>query len=475
MNKITLNFFGEKASIDKPNNLSSLRNEISRLYLFTPQDAAEIILTYNDNGDKIIISNDEDLKAFLNSKNTMIDLDISQNSQIFKDNLNQLKEDSLKDKKALEELLKRQEELNKLKETKFAKEKQEMKDIHDKIVELWKIKKELRKKIFEGMKQIDEEKNENYKKIVEIQKKLGLPISEPEKPKRPDFKMFFPFRHWMKFGNQTHPHFFKKGFGHHHKRPFEFNNMTEQNNSANKEFDFKMKTIDDWGKCLFEKTKEITNKLAEKFKGIDSFNISNSTNNEEEPKNEIRENKEIHFNIICDGCGMNPLVGKRYKCKGCNDFDYCEKCYEKNKDTHKHEFKTIEKSEFANPFWPMNKLNLSFGDNPKNFFQHRRHHHHHKFRPGRHENFKKKMEHCPTMGNIFDKEKITDKIVHFGVKCDGCGVFPIIGCRFKCAVCDNFDYCEECEKKLSEKHSHPFLKIYEPKMSPVFFKCSTKK
>ena len=99
MNKITLNFFGEKASIDKPNNLSSLRNEISRLYLFTPQDAAEIILTYNDNGDKIIISNDEDLKAFLNSKNTMIDLDISQNSQIFKDNLNQLKEDSLKDKK----------------------------------------------------------------------------------------------------------------------------------------------------------------------------------------------------------------------------------------------------------------------------------------------------------------------------------------------------------------------------------------
>ena len=81
------------------------------------------------------------------------------------------------------------------------------------------------------------------------------------------------------------------------------------------------------------------------------------------------------------------------------------------------------------------------------------------------------MEHCPTMGNIFEKEKIANKIVHFGVKCDGCGSFPIIGCRFKCAVCNNFDYCEQCEKKFSEKHNHPFLKIYEPKMNPLYFKC----
>ena len=37
-----------------------------------------------------------------------------------------------------------------------------------------------------------------------------------------------------------------------------------------------------------------------------------------------------------------PLVGKTYKCKGCPDFDYCKKCYEKNKETYKHEFKLIE-------------------------------------------------------------------------------------------------------------------------------------
>ena len=70
MSKITLNFFGEKILVEKNKikNLPSLRNEISRLFLLSPQDAAEIILTYNENGDKLIISSDEDLKAFLNSK-----------------------------------------------------------------------------------------------------------------------------------------------------------------------------------------------------------------------------------------------------------------------------------------------------------------------------------------------------------------------------------------------------------------------
>ena len=125
MSKIILNFFGEKTLIErnKLNSVSSLRNEISRLYLFSPQDAAEILLTYNENGDKIIIVNDEDLKYFLESKVKTIDLDISQNSQIYKDSLNQLQEENQKDKKNLDELLKKKEELKKIKDTKFNEEK----------------------------------------------------------------------------------------------------------------------------------------------------------------------------------------------------------------------------------------------------------------------------------------------------------------------------------------------------------------
>jgi hypothetical protein len=49
---------------------------------------------------------------------------------------------------------------------------------------------------------------------------------------------------------------------------------------------------------------------------------------------------------------------------------------------------------------------------------------------------------------------------HEKVACDGCGVSPIIGIRYKCSVCKNFDFCEVCEDRVS--HEHPFIKIVKP-------------
>ena len=69
----------------------------------------------------------------------------------------------------------------------------------------------------------------------------------------------------------------------------------------------------------------------------------------------------------------------------------------------------------------------------------------------------------------------TTTIQHSGIKCKGCGMNPIKGSRFKCSICDDFDYCEACEEKLAEKHGHPFLKIYNSNMTPKFFKCVAKK
>jgi len=58
----------------------------------------------------------------------------------------------------------------------------------------------------------------------------------------------------------------------------------------------------------------------------------------------IYEMKEIHYHIKCNRCKMNPLIGIRYKCEECQDFDYCESCYEKNKEIHGHTFKLIKES-----------------------------------------------------------------------------------------------------------------------------------
>mmetsp|Transcript_39977 Transcript_39977/g.55568 ORF Transcript_39977/g.55568 Transcript_39977/m.55568 type:complete len:115 (+) Transcript_39977:300-644(+) len=35
-----------------------------------------------------------------------------------------------------------------------------------------------------------------------------------------------------------------------------------------------------------------------------------------------------HAGITCDGCGVKPIAGLRYKCQMCANHDFCELCYE---------------------------------------------------------------------------------------------------------------------------------------------------
>lgn len=49
---------------------------------------------------------------------------------------------------------------------------------------------------------------------------------------------------------------------------------------------------------------------------------------------------------------------------------------------------------------------------------------------------------------------------HDGTTCSGCNVSPIKGTRFKCKVCDSFDYCENCFY-TKRNHRHYFSRIVE--------------
>lgn len=62
------------------------------------------------------------------------------------------------------------------------------------------------------------------------------------------------------------------------------------------------------------------------------------------PSTNAEEKQFIWKSVRCDGCQRAPLVGLRYKCKACPDYDLCETC--KNATDHEHhEFILISKPE----------------------------------------------------------------------------------------------------------------------------------
>lgn len=62
------------------------------------------------------------------------------------------------------------------------------------------------------------------------------------------------------------------------------------------------------------------------------------------------------------------------------------------------------------------------------------------------------------------------KATHPNIICDGCEASPIVGSRFKCAICPDFDLCESCEEKGIHSH-HSFLKIRRPEAAPPIIVC----
>jgi len=54
--------------------------------------------------------------------------------------------------------------------------------------------------------------------------------------------------------------------------------------------------------------------------------------------------------------------------------------------------------------------------------------------------------------------------IHLGVTCDACEKTPIVGHRYKCVVCDDFDLCGSCE--AAGRHpGHNMMRISNPEMA----------
>jgi len=58
-----------------------------------------------------------------------------------------------------------------------------------------------------------------------------------------------------------------------------------------------------------------------------------------------------------------------------------------------------------------------------------------------------------------EKKEVVEDLIHEGIKCDVCGTLPIVGTRYKCVICNDFDLCGKCESQDSHPSGHPLLKI----------------
>jgi hypothetical protein len=83
-----------------------------------------------------------------------------------------------------------------------------------------------------------------------------------------------------------------------------------------------------------ERIKRILEKAASFVKNVVATHVKNAGS---------AVSPSVHPNITCDSCGMNPIIGPRFKCTVCNDYDLCYECESNGVHPEEHDlimFKT---------------------------------------------------------------------------------------------------------------------------------------
>jgi N-acetylneuraminic acid mutarotase len=167
----------------------------------------------------------------------------------------------------------------------------------------------------------------------------------------------------------------------------------------------------------------------------------------------------VHNKVFCSVC-ERPIKGYRYVCGSCDGnegqemrgfhhggrnnrgYNLCEACEKNNMDTGRHDRAHIF-IQFRRPL-------------PQNT------------------NVPRVV---PQLSALYDKdvlrkirsgEGVDERPTHTGINCVECKK-EVVGVRYRCSVCPEYDSCETCESKHIHERSHPLFKIRHPvKMSTGF-------
>ena len=338
MKKISLNFFGEKAEINIPTNLESLRKAIQDQFLFSPSDAAEVMIGYMKDLKTKIIKTEEDFRNFIKEKINQINLDISEESRIYQENLKEVENEETKLKNELDILTKEKNKIVEANNKEMLEGKVKLDDLTKKINELRNEYKKVSTNLINVFNKNNIAVKEKEMKINEIRKKLNLPQLKEKKLK----KIKKEKKEIKKEIKKEVKKEVKKVTKKEEEKKKDFISINQVNeyvqnltkklsdfvNEQKKNIDLKdipqnaMKEIESWKNIIVEGTKKYSEKVLENLKKINF-----------EKKEQVE-----HERYICDGCKMSPIVGIRYKCAVCPNFNFCEKCEAKMGESHNHPF-----------------------------------------------------------------------------------------------------------------------------------------
>ena len=269
MEKLSINFLGEKIKVDFPNDLSDLYQKIMNNFFLSEKDVKELFITYTQDPDELLIEDEKDFKLFIEAKVDIIDIDINQSSELYKNSFIKVQKENKDIKKKYDEILNKVNDIDKTKKEKKEKANNEIEIINKKIKDLEIKKKEL-------IQKIDKEIKSHQNEIKLIQTNTQKEIETLEKEKK---KLF------TKADNIG----VKLGLKSKIKQNKKKENKKEENKIKNE-----------------SKIIPIINQIKEIY--------------EEYNENEYQ----------CDICKIIPIKGKRFHCQTCEDFDLCENCYTSN-------------------------------------------------------------------------------------------------------------------------------------------------
>ena len=133
-------------------------------------------------------------------------------------------------------------------------------------------------------------------------------------------------------------------------------------------------------------------------------------------------------NIVCDGCRAFPLVGCRFKCLHCPNYDLCSSCMYATTAVHARDHFMVRllnrTPALEGAIHPLPPVALAGAA-------------------------------VPGFG-----------AVHHGVVCDNCGTQPLVGTRHKALLQANFDLCERC--LAGQPNVGPTVAISLPLAVPSF-------